>query len=213
MSNHTARGVSPAAAAARAATGIFSPTSRRAAELGPSPTALGCRQAQPVSKVDHNPGLSCLCKTASRRPHSSAALVLPNPSRGGVRPGPAPAQVALYLPALVIIISVPISWKRFQSSAPCRSTRGTCGEGSGVPGRARGGAGDPFGDPPGDASGEAPCRKPSSQPAGQQRAKRGKGEGSPESKLDGRWGARPRGRLGDEKDRKERERSRAFGFL
>uniref|UniRef100_A0A8P0TGI5 Uncharacterized protein n=2 Tax=Canis lupus familiaris TaxID=9615 RepID=A0A8P0TGI5_CANLF len=49
-----------------------------------------------------------------------------------------------------MIISVPISWKRFQSSAPCRSTRGACGEGSGVPGRARAGAGDPFGDPPGD---------------------------------------------------------------
>lgn len=102
-----------------------------------------------------------------------------------MRPGPTPAQVALYLPALVIIISVPISWKRFQSSAPCRSTRGACGEGSGVPGRARGGAGDPFGDPPGDASGEAPCRKPSSQPPAQQRAKRGNGEGSRERKLDG----------------------------
>uniref|UniRef100_A0A8C5Z748 Uncharacterized protein n=1 Tax=Marmota marmota marmota TaxID=9994 RepID=A0A8C5Z748_MARMA len=41
------------------------------------------------------------------------------------------------------------------SSAPCRSTLGAWGEGSGVPGRARTGAGDPFGEPPGDASGES----------------------------------------------------------
>ena len=29
----------------------------------------------------------------------------------------------IYLPALVIIISVPMSWKRFHRSDPCRSTR------------------------------------------------------------------------------------------
>lgn len=33
-----------------------------------------------------------------------------------------PVRVCVYLPALVIIISVPISWKRFHRSAHCSST-------------------------------------------------------------------------------------------
>lgn len=114
--------------------------------------------------------------------------LLPNPGPGRSR------QLALYLPALVMIISVPISWKRFQSSAPCRSTRGACGEGSGVPGRARVGAGDPFGEPPGDARGAAPCRKPSSQPPGQQRAERGTRWGLQRGSLTGDRSPRAAGR-------------------
>lgn len=65
-----------------------------------------------------------------------------------------------YLPALVMIISVPISWKRFQSSAPCSSTRGAWGAGRGEAGP------EPFGEPPppGEAGGDA-AAKPSSAPA------------------------------------------------
>lgn len=85
-------------------------------------------------------------------PLRAALMCPPAPGARGWRPGRAP-----HLPALVMIISVPISWKRFQSSAPCRSTRGACGVGSGEPGR------EPLGEPPGEAGGEA-ARNPSSQP-------------------------------------------------
>lgn len=81
-----------------------------------------------------------------------ALMCPPAPGTRGWRP-----RRARYLPALVMIISVPISWKRFQSSAPCRSTRGACGVGSGEPGL------EPLGEPPGEAGGEA-ARKLSSQP-------------------------------------------------
>lgn len=101
-------------------------------------------------------------------PSNIIAIYLPRKSGGFPRFWPAlkcpPARErgwrprrARYLPALVMIISVPISWKRFQSSAPCRSTRGACGVGSGEPGR------EPLGEPPGEAAGEA-ARNPSSQP-------------------------------------------------
>lgn len=40
-----------------------------------------------------------------------------------IPPRPCPAPSPPYRPALVMIISVPISWNRFHRSEPCRSTR------------------------------------------------------------------------------------------
>lgn len=101
-------------------------------------------------------------------PPARALPAAPRPAEPGPEPRSGPAG-ARYLPALVMIISVPISWKRFQSSAPCRSTRGAGGVGSGEPGL------EPLGEPPGEAGGEA-ARKVSSQPPAE-RAEEARGAG------------------------------------